>query len=58
MISGKGINHTIINRIKEYPLEHFTAYCHLIINEFEIRRYKIGENAIGKLNLNIGFKEY
>ena len=62
MIYGDGnksldnINHATINRIKNYPLEHFAAYCDLVRLAFAKREFIIGTNTIEKLNNNIDYE--
>lgn len=54
-IAGAGLNHATVNRIKEYPLEHFAAYCDLVRKEFAARNYTIGTNTIEKLDNDINY---
>lgn len=56
MIAGKGINHATINRIKDYSIERFAAYCDLVRKEFKNREYTIRTNTIEKLNNNINYE--
>lgn len=51
-----GINHYIINRVKNYDIEHFVAYCQLVRKEFKRREWTIGTNTIEKLNNDIDFE--
>lgn len=51
-----GINHYIIDRVKDYPIEHFILYCDLVRKEFNNRNWKIGLNTIEKLNNDINFE--
>lgn len=53
--SLENINHATINRLKEYPMEHFVAYCDLVRDEFMHREFTIGTNAMEKLECNIDF---
>ena len=55
--NGDGkVNHATINRLNDYPIEHFCIYCKLVIKEFKRREWTIGTNAIGKLNENIDYE--
>lgn len=51
-----GINHYIIDRVKEYDIEHFVVYCYLVQKEFKRREWTIGTNTIEKLNNDIDFE--
>lgn len=51
-----GINHYIIDRVKNYSIEHFVVYCDLVRKEFERRNWTIGTNTIEKLNNDINFE--
>lgn len=48
-------NHVLVNRIIDYPIFHFRAYCRLIIDEFHRRGYRVSDSTINKLNDYIGF---
>lgn len=50
------VNHSTINRINDYPIEHFAAYCDLVRKEFGRRNFTIGTNTIEKLNNNIDYE--
>ena len=52
-----GINHATINRIKDYPLNHFIVYCNEVKNEMINRGFTIGTNTIEKLNNDIDFEK-
>ena len=54
-IAGAGLNHATVNRVKEYPLEHFAAYCDLVRKEFAAREFTIGTNTIEKLDRDINY---
>ena len=41
-------NHILVNRIMDYPIEHFYAYACLIKDEMENRRYKCDFNKFSK----------
>lgn len=55
-ISLENVNHATINRIKDYPLDHFIVYCDLVRQEFINRGWTIGTNTIEKLNREINFE--
>lgn len=55
MLSTNKLNHGTVNRVKEYPIEHFAAYCDLVREEFNRRGFKIGQKTIEKLNLDINY---
>lgn len=55
MASEAGLNHATVNRVKEYPVEHFAAYCDLVRKEFEARGFTIGTNTIEKLDRDINY---
>lgn len=55
MLGNGTLNHATINRVKDYPIEHFHAYCDLVRKEFENRGYTIGTNTIEKLKGNVGY---
>ena len=55
MIASGKLNHSIIKRVNDYPIEHFAAYCDLVREEFKIRGYVIGEKTIDKLDRDIGY---
>lgn len=60
MLGAGTLNHATVNRIKNYPMEHFHAYCDLVREEFARRGYTIGENTLEKLknDVNYGNLEY
>lgn len=60
MLGSGNLNHATINRVKDYPIEHFHVYCDLVRKEFKNRGYTIGTNTLEKLETNIGYgnKEY
>jgi len=35
------INNILINRMRDYPIEHFKAYCNAVIAEIERRGYNV-----------------
>jgi hypothetical protein len=56
MLGAGTLNHYIVNRVMNYPLEHFACYCDLVREAFDIRGFKIGVNTIEKLNSNINYQ--
>lgn len=56
MIKNNKLNHAIVNRIKDYPIDHFIQYTKLVEQEFNNRNFKIGKNVIKKLNNYIDYK--
>ena len=34
------LNHVLVNRVKDYPTEHFFQYCGMVYNEMIARRYR------------------
>ena len=53
MINNNKVNHIIINRVKDYPIEHFYLYCRLVINEMFRRNYKMSPIVLEKLGYNL-----
>lgn len=45
-------NHILINKIVDYPVDHFYTYCKLIELEMLNRNYKITSNSIQKIFRN------
>lgn len=57
VLASKGVvNHSTVNRLNEYDIEHFVFYTELIRKEFYNRGYRIGQNTIEKLNNDINFE--
>jgi uncharacterized protein (TIGR02328 family) len=54
-ISRNELNHATVNRVKDYKIEHFAAYCDLVREEFKERNFTIGTNTIDKLNNDIDY---
>ena len=59
-IAEKGTpNHILVNKIMDYPIEHFEAYCTLVILTMRKRGYKIDTerlyqySRINSLNVNL-----
>ena len=46
-------NHILVNRILDYPLEHFITYTELVINELLKRNYKVSNKSISAFYDNI-----
>lgn len=46
-------NHILVNRILDYPLEHFVIYTELIINELLKRNYKVSNKSVSAFYDNI-----
>lgn len=46
-------NHILVNRILDYPLEHFVTYTELVINELLKRNYKVSNKSISAFYDNI-----
>ena len=38
------LNHILVNRVKDYPIEHFVAYSYLVANEMYRRGYKVNKS--------------
>lgn len=50
-IATKGMpNHILVNRIMDYPVTHWEAYCSLIILQMRYRNYKIDTEKLYKWN--------
>lgn len=46
-IVDKGIpNHVLVNKIMNYPLDHFYTYCYLITDEMRLRGYKCNHKKL------------
>lgn len=55
-IKEKGTpNHILVNRIMEYPIEHFFIYCDSVYEEMCFRGYKCDPNGIMKYADDLGF---
>lgn len=55
-LKSKGeLSHSTINRILDYPIEHFFVYCDLVRIEFARREWTIGENTLEKLKNDINY---
>lgn len=55
MLGANTLNHATVNRVKDYPIEHFYAYCDLVRKEFLRRGYTIGTNTLEKLENDIKY---
>lgn len=48
-IAEKGTpNHVLVNRVMEYPIEHFICYSALVACEMEMRGYRVDVSRIKK----------
>ena len=47
-------NHIIINRMNNYPIEHFKAYCAAVISEIERRGFNVSGITKRKLSEYLG----
>ena len=56
MLGAKTLNHATVNRVKDYPIEHFMVYCDLVRREFANRGWTIGTNTLEKLKNDIGYE--
>jgi len=46
-IKKKGFpNHILVNKIMNYPLNHFSSYCKIVTDEIIKRGYKINKKKI------------
>ena len=57
MLGAENLNHATVNRVKDYPIEHFMVYCDLVREEFANRGWTIGTNTLEKLKNDIGYEE-
>ena len=48
-------NHILVNKIMDYPIEHFAMYSYLIYDEMKTRKYKCNYNKFSKwIDINTG----
>lgn len=48
-IAEKGTpNHILVNKIMDYPIDHFRTYCNLVAKEMYNRGYKYGTSRLTK----------
>ena len=47
-------NHLLVNKILNYPKEHFYTYCSLIMQEMKKRGYNVSNKAYNNFIKNIG----
>ena len=40
------LNHVIVNRVKDYPTEHFFQYCGMVYGERSVRGYKADSSRL------------
>lgn len=51
-IAEKGTpNHLLVNKMMNYPIDHFIAYSRLIMREMSLRGYKVNGDAFDKYGL-------
>ena len=43
-------NHILINKIMDYPIEHFRRCCDMVVDEMECRNYKVSDKTKDKLS--------
>ena len=48
-------NHILVNKVLEYPIDHFEAYCMMVMHEMKRRDYSISQESYDKLRKNINF---
>lgn len=49
-IHDKGTpNHILVNKIMDYPISEFNAYCNIVLTVMQRRRYKVSISSIQKL---------
>jgi uncharacterized protein (TIGR02328 family) len=46
-------NHLLINKVMNFPINHFASYTRLVINEMESRGYKVSEKSYDNFKKNI-----
>ena len=46
-------NHILVNPIIDYPPEHFEAFCNLVIEEMNNRKFEVGDQALNTLQNNV-----
>jgi len=51
-------NHILINKIMDYPIEHFQQYCDMIISEMDSIDYKVSQQTIDKLSKYLNYNCY
>lgn len=60
-IAKKGTpNHILVNKILDYPVEHFIYYTNSVLNEMNKRGYKFNKNSFNNFNKNcvLSFKNF
>jgi uncharacterized protein (TIGR02328 family) len=40
------LNHVLVNRVKDYPTEHFFQYCGMVYREMSVRGYKADSSRL------------
>ena len=48
-------NHILVNRIMDYNLDEFCAYCNIVLKALKKRNYNITRASLDKLRYYIGF---
>lgn len=52
-IAKKGTpNHILVNKVLDYPVEHFIYYTNRVLNEVNKRGYKVNDKSFRKFNKN------
>lgn len=51
-------NHILINKIMDYPIEHFQEYCDMVIEEMDARDYNVSQQTIDKLSKYLNYQCY
>ena len=55
-IAEKGTpNHILVNKIMDYPIDHFAYYCRIVYRFMEMREYKCNPDLLSKY-LNIDWQ--
>lgn len=47
------LNHVLVNRVKDYPAEHFFQYCGMVYNEMIARGYRADVQRIMQWNTKV-----
>lgn len=46
-------NHILVNKVIEYPIEHFLSYANIVIYHMKFRGYNVKEKSIEELRKNL-----
>ena len=46
-------NHILVNRVLDYPLDHFYTYCHMVQSEMLRRGYKASDKSKSKIWIEV-----